>query len=459
MKITIERKFSVTLCLSIFLLLFSLNQPVTYAAGYTYGDYYNNNLTNTTTGATQGPSISGNGAKIAFWSNTVSLGSNGTSKEIFIWTSPSTITKISTLASGDVDNTLPSINFTGNRVAYINASTNKSLMLWTSGGSTTPIATGSNDINACKISGNGTKVVFRSNKDFSIGGLDTSYELYLWDDPSTFTKITSTTSTYAPDTAFSINYDGTLVAFATKETTGTAFSGKNPDSPPNYELYLWNKSDLSTTQIASSSGGIGSIEPSVTSYTISTTTETTTMTKIAFVSDRDLSVGKNPDNNPEIFLWTYTGTYAANNTNALTQITSTSVSGGACRNPQISKDGKFITFVSNINIISDPKSLLTNGISAIFVWNSSGTITQVNTLGDYPVISSYTGLYESDDIKYGPRIAYASTADGSYNIYLATSTIPVPATSRWGLIILILVLVSLAVFMLKRRRQTSKGEV
>ena len=466
MKIATDGKFSVTLCLSIFLLLFSLNQPVTYAAGYTYGDYYNNNLTNTTTGTTQGPSISGKGDEIAFWSNTVSLGSNGISNEIFIWTSPSTITKISSSDSGlsDLHNTLPSINFTGDRVTYIKdtgASTNKFLMLWKSNESTAKIAEAGSGkvIDSCKISGNGTKVAFRGNKDFI--GTDTSYELYLWEDGSgVTTKITSTQSANAPDTVFSITYDGTLVALVTKEsaTSSPQFTGKNPDG--NYELYLWNKSDSSTTQIASSSGGIGSIEPSVTSYTISTTTGTTSMTKIAFSSDRDFVVNNNPDNNAEIFLWTIYGSYTSTNTGSYTQITSTSVSGGACRNPQISRDGKFVTFTSNVDIVSGGISLLTGGTSAIFVWNANGVITQVNTnSSDNPVIASYTGLYESGDIQYGPRITYFSTADGSEEIYLATSTIPVPATSRWGLIILILVLVSLAIFMLKRRRQTTKGEV
>ena len=463
MKIATDGKFSVTLCLSIFLLLFSLNQPVTHAAGYTYGDYYNNNLTNTTVGSTQGPSISGKGDKIAFWSNTVSLGSNGTSKEIFIWTSPSTITIISSSYSGqgDVDNTLPSINFTGDRVTYIKdtgASTNKFLMLWKSNESTAKIAEAGSGkvIDSCKISGNGTKVVFRGNKDFI--GTDTSYELYLWEDGSgVTTKITSTNSATAPDIGFSISYDGTLVALVTKENTATAFSGKNPDG--NYELYLWNKSNSSTTQIASSSGGIGSIEPSVTSYTISTTTGTTSMTKIAFSSDRNFVVNNNPDNNAEIFLWTIYGSYTSTNTGSYTQITSTSVSGGACRNPQISRDGKFVTFVSNVDILSGGTSKFTPSTSAIFVWNANGVITQVNSSGDNPVIASYTGLKENDTIQYGPRIAYYSTVDGSDDIYLATSTIPVPATSRWGLIILILVLVSLAVFMLKRRRQTTKGEV
>jgi len=215
------------------------------------------------------------------------------------------------------------------------------------------------------------------------------------------------------------------------------------------------------TQVTSNTtGGTGSQEPSITSYTISTTTGTTSMTKIAFSSDRNF-LGTNLDTNPEIFLWTLSGTYSSTNTGSLTQITSTSASGGACRLPQISKDGKFITLVSNVDLIaSGGTSLLTPTTSAVFLWNSSGAISQVNTnSSDNPVIGSYTGLYESDTIQYGPRIAYFSTADGSEEIFLATSTIPVPATSRWGLVILILLLITLAVFVLKRRKKSAGGTV
>jgi len=439
--------------------------PVPQAADYTYGDYYNKQLTTTSTGNTRGPSISGKGDKIVFWSDQDIVGNGNNTKQVFVWTSPSGFTQISSNDPelDDVNNTLPSINFTGDRVAYIKdtwSGWTKFLMLWKSNESTAKIAEAgvAKAIDSCKISGNGTKVAFRGNKDFI--GSDTSNELYLWEDGSgVTTKITSTQSANAPDTVFSITYDGTLVALVTKEsaTSSPQFSGKNPDG--NYELYLWNKSDSSTTQIASSSGGIGSIEPSVTSYTISTTTGTTSMTKIAFSSDRNFVVNNNPDNNAEIFLWTIYGSYTSTNTGSYTQITSTSVSGGACRNPQISRDGKFVTFVSNVDILSGGTIKLTPSTSAIFVWNATGDITQVNSSGDNPVIASYTGLKENDTIQYGPRIAYYSTVDGSDDIYLAYSSIPVPTTSRWGLIILILVLVSLAVLMHERRRQTTKGEV
>jgi len=455
MRMEMRGEVIIGLCLC--MLLFFC--PVPQAADYTYGDYYNKQLTTTSTGNTRDPSISGKGDKIVFWSDQDIVGNGNNTNQVFIWTSPSGFTQISSNDPGlaDVNNTLPSINFTGNRVAYIKltwAMFAEYLMLWKSNESTEIIAIGAfTDIDSCKISGNGTKVAFRADQDF-IGGLDDSYQLYLWEDGlGVTTKITSTRSSYPPDTSFSISYDGTLAAFATQENN-SPYSGTGN----TYRIYMWNKSGSTLAPITNTTSGTGSIEPSITSYTISTTTGTTSMTKIAFSSDRDLLVGKNPDNNPEIFLWTIYGSYTSTNTGSYTQITSTSVSGGACRNPQISRDGKFVTFVSNVDILSGGTSKFTPSTSAIFVWNANGVITQVNSSGDNPVIASYTGLKENDTIQYGPRIAYYSTVDGSDDIYLATSTIPVPATSRWGLIILILVLVSLAVFMLIRKRRSARGE-
>jgi len=470
MRFTINSKIIFSLCLSI-LLLCSFNQSLTHAAGYTYGDYYNNNLTNTAAGNTQGPSISGKGDKVVFWSDRDLTGSNADlNPELFLWTSPSTITQI----TSDTVNTLTelplsSINFAGDKIAYLRyewplGTLRRVIVLWANNTPTDTlfVPTAAKDLSSLRISGVNDRIVFRTNGDVRkyspITTLFTnprgSYELYLWDNnASTATQITTTTNSSTEiNPSFSVNYDGTLVAFSTKENTTTAFSGKNPDG--NFELYMWNKNNSSTTQIASSSGGTGSIEPSITSYTRPTTTSTTSVTQITFSSDRNF-LGKNPDANLEIFLWTLNGTYSSSNTGSFTQITSTAVSGGACRNPQMSRDGKFITFVSNIDLISSGgTSLLTPSTSAIFVWNANGVITQVNTRGDYPVIGSYTGLKESDTIQYGPRIAYYSTADGSDDIYLATSTIPVPLTSRWGLMILVLLLAALAFYILKKRKKS-----
>jgi Tol biopolymer transport system component len=477
MKIATDGKVSVVLCLSIFLLLCSLNQPVTYAAGYQYGDYYNKNLTNTTTGTTRGPSITGKGDKIVFWSDrNLDDNKNPSNRpQVFLWTSPSTITQItSTNAenySASSRQPLVSINFDGTYIAFKiytdyydegffgctpgNPCATKNIWRYNlNNNSVTTVAStawnNTSEITALKINNDGQKICFLSNYDFTLGG-DTTYELYLWDEgpPSAFTKITSTQSANAPDSAFSVNYDGSFVAFSTKENKPPFDTGNDNNS----EIYMCNSNGSGLTQITSTTGGtIGSKEPSITSGS--------DWTKIAFSSDRDLA-GNNADGGTEIFLWTLNGTYSGSNTGSLTQITSASVSGGACRNPQISKDGKFITFVSNVDLISSGgTSLLTPTTSAIFVWNSSGagTITQVNTKGDYPVIGSYTGFYEGGDIQYGPRIAYYSTADGSEEIFLATSTIPVPATSRWGLMVLIILLATLAVFMLIRKRKTARGE-
>jgi len=453
------------LIVGLWLFILLISWSVIQAADYTYGDYYNKQLTTTSTGNTRDPSISGKGDKIVFWSNQDLVGNGNSLDAVFLWTSPSSITQIATETWGD---TLPSISFEGSRVAFERLYWVNAVMLWKSADNSTTYVANTGfvgpDINPVKISGNGSKIYFRTPGKVYWpggpgGGLGDNYNaLFLWDEGTgSVTKIDTTESfTAVPDIYLSVNYDGTLAVYSTICTTGS-YAGKNPDA--NWEIYMWNKSDGSITQIASSLGGIGSIEPSITSYTISTTTGTTSMTKIAFSSDRNFVVNNNPDNNPEIFLWTIYGSYTSTNTGSYTQITSTSVSGGACRNPQISRDGKFVAFTSNVDIVSGGRSLLTGGTSAIFVWNANGAITQVNTnSSDNPVIGSYTGLYESGDIQYGPRIAYFSTSDGSEEIYLATSTIAVPATSRWGLIILMLLIATLAVFMLKRRRKTDGGE-
>jgi hypothetical protein len=311
-------------------------------------------------------------------------------------------------------------------------------------GSTATVRTAglNQSINAAKISGNGTRILFRSDSDPT--GSDTSNELYLWTEPSTFTKITSTNSATAPDTSFSINYEGNLVAFSTQENTG-AFAGKNPDG--NFEMYICDNAGSSLTMITSNtSGGTGTKEPSITG------SSSLGLIKAAFSSDRNLT-GNNADGSTEIFLWSLSGTISSTNS-SYTQITSTPA-GKTCGLPQISKDGKFVAFYSNADITGGNS----DGNYEIFVWNSNGTTVQVTSTASgnnyNPVIGSYTGLYETADVQYGPRIAYYYN-NGSYdNIFLATSTIPVPASSRVGLVILVLLLATLAIFSLRRRMKTA----
>jgi Tol biopolymer transport system component len=434
-------------CLGLFILLIS--SSVIQADDYTFGNYYHKQLTTTTAGQTRELSISGRGDKIIFRSNQNIGGLNpGGNKQIFLWTS-SGISRITPTGS---EYQYPSISFDGNRATftrdYILDVQPTSLFLWTPPNTLTEIATGWTgygyhvDISNSKISGNGKKVVFKSVYNLFTEKVDT--ELYLWEEgPGVTTTITSTQSVNAPDSAFSVNYDGSLVAFSTKENKPPFNTGNDN----NFEIYMCNSTGSSLTQITSSSGGTGSKEPSITSGS--------DWTKIAFSSDRNF-VGNNADGGTEIFLWTLSGTYSSTNTGSLTQITSTP-SGKECRKPQISKDGKFITFYSNADITGGNP----DGNYEVFVWNINGTTTQVTSTSggsnnSYdPVIGSYTGLYEGGDIQYGPRIAYYFNDGTKDNIFLATSTIAVPATSRWGLIILVLLLAALALFILKRRRKSA----
>jgi hypothetical protein len=89
MRMEMRGEVIIGLCLC--MLLFFC--PVPKAADYPYGDYYNKQLTTTSTGNTRGPSISGKGDKIVFWSDQ-SLVQPSNIPQVFLWTSPSTISHI-----------------------------------------------------------------------------------------------------------------------------------------------------------------------------------------------------------------------------------------------------------------------------------------------------------------------------------------------------------------------------
>jgi hypothetical protein len=91
MRMEMRGEVIIGLCLC--MLLFFC--PVPKAADYPYRDYYNKQLTTTSTGNTRGPSISGKGDKIVFWSDQNS--DPLSTQQVFLWTSTSgTYSQIST---------------------------------------------------------------------------------------------------------------------------------------------------------------------------------------------------------------------------------------------------------------------------------------------------------------------------------------------------------------------------
>ncbi|MBK6805292.1 MAG: PD40 domain-containing protein [Betaproteobacteria bacterium] len=86
------------------------------------------------------PSINGDGTRIAFRSNRDLTGGNADSnEEIFLWTSGSGFTQITSSTGGS--NTAPTINGDGTRIAFNsnrnltggNVDLNREVFLWTSG--------------------------------------------------------------------------------------------------------------------------------------------------------------------------------------------------------------------------------------------------------------------------------------------------------------------------------------
>lgn len=120
-------------------------------------------------------------------------------------------------------------------------------------------------------------------------------------------------------------------------------------------------------------------------------------TRIAFVSDRDLT-GSNADGNDEIFLFD-------TSTSAFTQITNTVTSAGSFRNnsdPSINADGTRIAFVSS----HDLTGAGTAGINGeIFLFDTNtGAFTQITNTDGQP----NSGPSINAD---GTRIAFVSFAD------------------------------------------------
>ncbi|HWQ68647.1 MAG TPA: CARDB domain-containing protein [Patescibacteria group bacterium] len=251
-------------------------------------------LTNTTGGHAYRPAISADGTRIAFYATSNPTDGNPDGNgEIFLWTSPSTITQLTTTTGGG--NSTPSINADGTRIAFYsdrnvvpdgNPDGNFEIFLWTGGDGFTQIttSTGGNNFTP-SISADGTRIAFYSNRNLTGENADVNQEIFLWTASNGFTQLTDTAvkTNFAP----SISADGTRIAFL---SANDLVPGGNKDE--NFELFLWTDGTGFTqlTDTTEGSSGPPFIAPDG--------------TRIAFISDHDLIPGGNTDENEELFLWT-----------------------------------------------------------------------------------------------------------------------------------------------------------
>lgn len=252
--------------------------------------------------ASESPSINSDGTKIAFWSRSNPAGTNADgNEEIFLWTSPSAFTQITNTTGGfGGANSNPSINADATKIAFSSRKnidgagddddTGGDIFLWTSPSTISRITntSGSGQNLSPSISDNGTRITFISSRNPDGGPPDGDLEVFLWTSPSTITQITDSVggSSVCP----SINSDGTRIAFCYDGN----LTGGNADL--NREVFLWIEGS-GFTQITNTTGG-SNASPSINADG----------TRIAFSSNRDLTPAPggpgNTDGNEEIFLAT-----------------------------------------------------------------------------------------------------------------------------------------------------------
>ena len=134
-------------------------------------------------------------------------------------------------------------------------------------------------------------------------------------------------------------------------------------------------------------------------------------TRIAFISDRDLT-GGNGDGNPEIFLNDTT-------TNSFTQVTNTTGGSFSNQEPSLNGDGTRIAFLSNRDLTGGNPD---GNVEIVLYDTTTNSFTQVtNTTGG----SNRSPVISSD----GTRIAFDSdgdftggNADGDFEIFLYDTT-------------------------------------
>jgi hypothetical protein len=252
--------------------------------------------TGATTGSLGGnfaPSINADGIRIAFESNRDLISGNPDSnREIFLWTAGSGLTQLTSSNGGGNANVSPSISADGARIAFSsdrnltggNADGNLEIFLWTSGSGITQLTNTTGGFNlAPSINADGTRIAFFSNRDLTGSNADLNTEIFLWTQGSGLTQLTNSTGGGSSEP--SINADGTRIAFSSNNN----LTGGNADG--GLEIFLWTHGS-GLTQLTNFTGG-DSTNPSINADG----------TKIAFLSTADLT-GGNPDGNSEIFLAT-----------------------------------------------------------------------------------------------------------------------------------------------------------
>jgi Tol biopolymer transport system component len=299
-------------------------------------------------GSSYGPTISGDGSRVAYWSTAWDLtpgDSNGTVPDVYLWDAPSDTTAL-LYQSPFGGNTAPVVSDDGRVVAY--TSNGSSVVVWdTSTGTASRVGSG----RAQDISADGSRVLFTSG----VG------ELFVWD-------ATAGTTTLVTDRGdgSSMSGDGRYVAYS----AGAAGSS---DDTGVANVFVWDATTGDTIRITDGDDASGYPDISA--------------------DGRFVAFGSSASNlipgeasAPGVFVW-----------DAATGVTRRAADGGL---PSISADGRYVA-LSLSNHVPQPND--TNGLEDVYLWDATtGTTTRL-TEGDG---NSYAPSISAD----GSAVTFSSEA-------------------------------------------------
>lgn len=283
------------------------------------------------------PSISSDGSRVVFMSNFIFT--DDIRAEISLYDMQTgNLTQI-TNSAGNYYSGAPSISGDGTRISFTsnadltgdNPDHKYEFFLYdTQTGGFTQISHSTGDDSffpmGSRISSDGTHVVFESNADLTGTNSDRNYEIFLYNiGANSLAQITNSSGSLFTILGFSINADGTRIAFSSR--TGPF---------QTFELFLYTAETASITQITNAGGPFESQDPSISADG----------TRIAFGSRAD-PVGGNPAHYRQIFLYDV-------QTGSFTQITNAGITSGlffsGSGDPSINSDGTRIVFNSEFDL-------------------------------------------------------------------------------------------------------------
>lgn len=337
------------------------------------------------------PSVNADGAKVVFMSDSDFFNQGIGTLETEIWlydTKTLTLTRLTTKAGSDFrQSLLPSISADGAKVAFqsdsdflgqgIQALNQEVWLLDIATLVLTRVTTSPDrqmDIFVPKISTDGRKIVFESDSDFFGQGIQPfQQEIWLYDTQAmTFTRLTTASHPNRRSHNPTLTADGTKVTF----DSDSDFLGSGIPNEQS-EVWLYDTGTMSLTRITTASHSNRS------SYNASISADGK---KIVFSSDSDFLGQGIPDEQVEIWLYDV-------ESKALTRITTASDGNRDSYMSSINADGTKIAITSDSDFLGQG---IPDGQEEIWLYNTASmTLTRITT-ASVPLRDSSTASLSAD---------------------------------------------------------------